>query len=89
MIELFARDIAQWQFETSATFGSEWAQAKATLRYDWSEEEAIAAGWKRSSNGFSWTETIQHIGKVVIVPSAAGAQESFDLDEVSVRGVAN
>ena len=89
MIELFARDIAQWQFETSATFGSEWAQAKAALRYDWSDEEAMAAGWKRSSNGFSWPDTIQHVGKVVLVPSAAGAQESFDLDEVSVSGVAD
>lgn len=89
MIELFARDIAQWQFETSATFGSDWTQAKAALRYDWSDEEATAAGWKRSANGFSWPNTIQHVGKVVIVPSAAGAQESFDLDEVSVSGVAN
>ncbi|MFN0078379.1 MAG: hypothetical protein ACKVY0_18135 [Prosthecobacter sp.] len=86
MIELFARDIAQWQFETSATFGSNWAQAKAALRYDWSDEEALAAGWKRSTNGFSWPDTIQHIGKVVIAPSAAGAQESFDLDEVTVSG---
>ena len=87
MIELFARDIAQWQFETSATFGSDWTQAKAALRYDWSDEEAMAAGWKRTASGFSWTDTIQHIGKVVIVPSAAGAQESFDLDELSVSGV--
>jgi len=29
----------------------------------------MAAGWKRSSSGFSWGDTIQRIGKVVIVPS--------------------
>jgi D-alanyl-D-alanine dipeptidase len=88
MIELFANDIAQWQFETQTTFSPEWSKAAATLRYDWDDAEALAAGWKRAASGFSWADTIQHIGKVVIVPSAAGAQESFDLDEVSVSGSA-
>ena len=86
MIELFANDIAQWQFETQSTFSPEWSKAAATLRYDWDDAEALAAGWKRAANSFSWTDTIQHIGKVVIVPGAAGAQESFDLDELSVSG---
>jgi hypothetical protein len=86
MIELFARDTAQWQFETTARFDTAWTEATATLRLDWSDEEAMAAGWKRSSSGFSWADTIQRIGKVVIVPSALGAQESFDLDELSVSG---
>lgn len=89
MVELFARDIAQWQFETIAMFGNEWTSATAKLRYDWSDAEALAAGWKRSVNGFSWADTIQRIGKIVIVPSAAGAQESFDLDELSVSGITN
>ncbi|MFZ2281449.1 MAG: M15 family metallopeptidase [Prosthecobacter sp.] len=88
MIELFATDIAQWQFETQTTFSPEWSQASAALRYDWDDAEALAAGWKRAANSFSWTDTIQHIGKVVIVPGAAGAQESFDLDELSVSGSA-
>ncbi|MCF7786091.1 MAG: M15 family metallopeptidase [Prosthecobacter sp.] len=85
-IELFANDIAQWQFETQTTFSPEWSKAAATLRYDWDDAEALAAGWKRAANSFSWADTIQHIGKVVIVPGAAGAQESFDLDELSVSG---
>ncbi|MCX6852872.1 MAG: M15 family metallopeptidase [Verrucomicrobia bacterium] len=88
MLELFANDIAQWQFETQTSFSPEWSKAAATLRYDWDDAEALAAGWKRAANSFSWTETIQHIGKVVIVPGAAGAQESFDLDELSVSGSA-
>ncbi|WP_395735860.1 M15 family metallopeptidase [Prosthecobacter sp.] len=87
MVELFANDVAQWQFETQAAFDERWSQAEAKLRYDWSDDEAMAAGWKRTTSSFSWAETIQHIGKVVIVPSARGAQESFDLDELSVRGV--
>ena len=88
MIELFANDIAQWQFETQTTFSPEWNKAAATLRYDWDDAEALAAGWKRAANSFSWADTIQHIGKVVIVPGAAGAQGSFDLDELSVSGSA-
>ncbi|WP_395743393.1 M15 family metallopeptidase [Prosthecobacter sp.] len=88
MIELFANDVAQWQFETTTAFSHAWRKASATLRYDWDDDEARAAGWKRAVNGFSWADTIQHIGKVVVVPSAAGAQESFDLDEVSVSGSA-
>ena len=88
MIELFANDVAQWQFETQTAFSPEWSQAAAALRYDWNDAEALAAGWRRAINGFSWADTIQHIGKVVIVPGAAGAQESFDLDELSVSGSA-
>lgn len=86
MIELFANDVAQWQFETQTSFSHAWRKASATLRYDWDDDEALAAGWKRTVSGFSWADTIQHIGKVVVVPSAAGAQESFDLDELSVSG---
>jgi D-alanyl-D-alanine dipeptidase len=88
MIELFANDVAQWQFETRTSFSHAWRMAETTLRYDWDDDEAQAAGWKRAASGFSWADTIQHIGKIVVVPSAAGAQESFDLDEVSVRGLA-
>ena len=57
------------------------------LRYDWSDDEARAVGWKRAANGFSWRETIQNIGKLVVVPGAVGTQASFDLDDVRVSGV--
>ncbi|MFN7563230.1 MAG: hypothetical protein ACK5TH_15720 [Prosthecobacter sp.] len=87
MIEIFASDVGSWQFETKSTFTTDWQDATAELRYDWSDDEARAAGWKRAANGFSWRETIQNIGKLVIVPSAAGAQSSFDLDDVRVSGV--
>jgi hypothetical protein len=86
VIEIFARDISQWSIETKAPFTNDWTQALATLRYDWSDEEAKAAGWKRASGAFSWSDTIQNVGKLVILPTAAGAQESFDLDEIIVTG---
>jgi len=87
MIEIFASDVGAWQFETKTTFDTDWQEANAELRFDWNDEEARAAGWKRAANGFTWRETLQNIGKLVIVPSAAGAQSSFDLDDVRVSGV--
>ncbi|MBX7210378.1 MAG: hypothetical protein K1X78_18850 [Verrucomicrobiaceae bacterium] len=85
-IEIFAGDIAPWHFETGIAFDHEWRAATAELRYDWSDEEATRAGWRKSATGFSWADTIQHVGKIVIVPTAAGALDAFDLDEVTVTG---
>ena len=85
-IEIFARDVAPWHFETDVLFGEGWKEAVARLRYDWTDEEAEKAGWRKSAAGFSWGETIQNVGKVVIVPTAAGSLDAFDLDEVTVRG---
>ncbi len=85
VIEIFAKDIAQWSIETKAPFTSEWTLALATLRYDWSDEEAKAAGWKRATHAFSWSDTIRNVGKFVI-STGGGVQESFDLDEITVTG---
>lgn len=86
-IEIFAKDVAQWSRETEAKFGPDWSEATVSLRYGWTDEEATKAGWKRAANGFSWEETIRDVGKVVVVPAAAGPQSAFDLDEVTVEGV--
>ena len=85
-IEIFAGDVAPWHYETSVSFGPEWKQAVAKLHYDWSDEEATKAGWRKSATGFSWADTIRNVGKIVIVPTAAGALDAFDLDEVTVSG---
>ena len=86
-IEVFARDVAQWTCETGVNFGTDWRDATATLRYGWTDAEATAAGWKRSTMGFSWEETMRNVGKLVVVPTAARPLETFDLDEVEVRGI--
>ena len=85
-LEIFANDVGQWYREIDAAFTTEWTTATATLRYDWSDAEATAAGWTRAVQGFPWSDTITHVGKVVITPGIVGAQSSFDLDEVTVRG---
>jgi hypothetical protein len=88
IIEVYAGDVGGWMFETKTTFSTDWQEASAELRYDWTDDEARAAGWKRAhSNGFPWHETITNVGKVVITPTAAGAHTTFDLDDVRVNGV--
>ncbi len=87
-LEIFATDVAPWSFATPTIFGPDWQEIAATLRYDWTDEEARAAGWRPSAAAFSWAETIRNAGKIVVVPVAANAQSTFDLDEVSVTGLA-
>lgn len=86
-IEIFARDTAQWTYETETGFGTDWRSFSAPLSYGWNDGEAAAAGWRRSVAGFSWEETVRNVGKLVVVPTAAGSLEAFDLDEVRVEGV--
>lgn len=82
-IELFARDVAQWTFEKLPPFATDWQTLSATLRYDWSDEQAKAAGWAPSPYAYSWRETIRNAGKVVIMSNAKDGQ-SFDLDDVKL-----
>ncbi|MFM8891618.1 MAG: hypothetical protein ACKOTB_08350 [Planctomycetia bacterium] len=86
LLEVFARDVAAWQYQSDVGFAADWREVVADLRYDWTDEEARAAGWTPALNAFSWRETIRNVGKIVVVPGAAGEQSSFDLDDVRVTG---
>jgi hypothetical protein len=77
--EVFAKDVAQWSFETKEQVGREWAWFEAPIQYGWSDAEATAAGWVRSPIGFGWRETLQNAGKVVVMQAGAGGGPSFDL----------
>ena len=85
-IELFAGDIAQWYYETTAPFTPQWSATTAEVRYNWSDAEAAEAGWHKTPTAFSWADTITHVGKVAVTSGVAGALDSFDLDEVTVNG---
>ena len=87
-IEIHAGDAGAWRIQTQTVLSDEWQEAVAELRYDWTDEEARAAGWSRANEqGFPWHETVTHVGKMVVIPGPDGAQSSFDLDDVSVTGV--
>ncbi|MBL9153682.1 MAG: hypothetical protein JNK37_14405 [Verrucomicrobiales bacterium] len=86
-IEIFAGEAAQWAYEVPEVVGEGWQTVVAPLRYGWTDEEARAAGWRPSVSGFSWAETIRGVGRVVVLPVSTAAG-SFDLDAVTLRGVA-
>ena len=84
-VEIFARDIAQWTFEKLPPFATDWQTIRTTIRYDWTDEQARAAGWTPSPQAYPWQETLRHAGKLVIMAAQKGAQDSFDLDEVRIE----
>lgn len=56
-----------------------------TLRYDWTDEQARAAGWRSAIHAFPWRETIQNVGRVVVVPLFQSKSTSFDLDDFVIQ----
>jgi hypothetical protein len=83
-LEIFARDLAQWGCDKLPAFGTEWQNVAATIRFDWTDEQARAAGWVPAAPAFSWRETMRHAGKVVFMATQP-TQNSFDLDEVRLQ----
>ena len=81
-LELFAKEVSQWTFEKLPPFTTDWQSISTTIRYEWTDEQAKAAGWIPSQQAYSWRETVQHAGKFVIVAAQSGSQEAFDLDDV-------
>lgn len=86
-VEIFAREAGQWFYERAGDVGPDWREATATLRWDWTDAEAIAAGWRPSVSGFSWRDTITHVGRIVLMPAKDGAHPRFDLDDVTIESL--
>ena len=84
-LELFAQE-AQWTREIPHS-GDRWQSYRVTVRYDWTDAQAEAAGWKRAQNAFSWRDTITHVGRVALAFAAAdpAAEQALDLDELEIR----
>lgn len=86
-VELFAAE-TQWSYRVPQSASGDWQPHTVTLRYDWTDAQAAAAGWSRSQSAFSWRDTLRHVGRLSFAfsPSHGDAPRSFDLDEVVVRG---
>ena len=82
-IEICPADLAGWSYEKLPPFTADWQTIQTTLRYDWTDAEARAAGWVPSIQGSPWRATIRHAGKLVIMSS--GSQSTFDLDDVRIE----
>lgn len=83
-VEIFAGDTGAWTNEFSPTPGPEWQTWSTTIRWDWNDAEAEAAGWTRTLQSCSWSDTLRHAGRIVVMPSVASQVSSFDLDDFSV-----
>lgn len=86
LVEIFAKDISQWSFTLPAPT-ADWQKRSVEVRYDWTDEEAKAAGWRPAIPAFSWRETMSHVGRVVIISTFAEKPASFDLDEIRLQTI--
>ena len=86
-VELFAAE-TQWSYQVRQPAAGDWQSHTVTLRYDWTDAQATAAGWSRAQSAFSWRDTIRHVGRLSFAfnPGPGEATQSFDLDEVTVHG---
>ncbi len=84
-LEIFARDVSQWTFEKLPPFSTDWQNIATTIRHDWTDDQAKAAGWVPTVQAYSWRETLRHAGKIVLMAAQTGSQQSFDLDDVKIQ----
>ncbi len=84
-LEIFARDVSQWTFEKLPPFSTDWQTITTTIRHDWTDEQAKAAGWVPTAQAYSWRETLRNAGKIVLMAAQTGSQQSFDLDDVKIE----
>jgi hypothetical protein len=83
--EIFAREVAAWTYEKLPAFTPDWQTLSITLRHDWTDNEARAAGWMPPPMGVSWRETLRKAGRVVLMDAQNGGLPSFDIDEVRIE----
>jgi hypothetical protein len=84
-MEIFAREVSQWTFEKLPPFSTDWKSITTTIRHDWTDEQAKAAGWMPTVQAYSWRETLRHARKIVLLAAQTGSQQSFDLDDVKIE----
>jgi len=83
--EIFGEAVGQWFYEKLDRPDDEWSRRKIRLRYDWTNAEARAAGWRQGPTAASWRETVHAAEKMVIVSAPAGPHGSYEIDEFSAR----
>ena len=83
--EIVGEAVGQWFYENLERPDEEWSRRRIRFRYDWTDAEARAAGWRQGPTAASWRETIQAVEKMVIVSAPAGRHGEYEIDEFSVR----
>jgi hypothetical protein len=70
--------VSGWTFSRGLpTVGTEWTRIETTVRYDWTDEEAMAAGWEPNIHAMSFADTLRH----VVYMRVTGGKDRLDLDD--------
>jgi hypothetical protein len=73
--------ISGWTFnEGLPVVGDKWTRIETTVRYDWTDEEARAAGWKPNIHAMSFADTLRH----VVYMRVTGGKDRLDLDDFRI-----
>ena len=73
--------VSGWTFSRGLpTASTEWTRIETTVRYDWTDEEAMAAGWKPNTYAMSFADTLRH----VVYMRVTGGEDRLDLDDFRV-----
>lgn len=86
-IDIFRKGSSQWSYPGLPEATSEWKQVSTLIQYDWTDEEATAAGWKPATKALSWKETVENVSRLVVYPEVKKENRSFDIDEVSLTTI--
>jgi hypothetical protein len=90
LVSIFAKELAAWSYKQMPCVTSDWTRFRIGLRYDWTDEEAKAAGWEPDPDAFSWRETVSNAGRIVYAPllhTQPTADHSYDMDEVTFQTI--
>jgi hypothetical protein len=72
--------ISGWTYKALPLAPKDWSRIETTVRYDWSDEEAIAAGWEPNIYAMSFADTLRH----VMYMRVTGRKDRLDLDEFRI-----
>ena len=62
------------------TVGTGWTRIETTMRYDWTDEEAMAAGWEPNIYAMSFADTLRH----VVYMRVTGGKDRLDIDDFQI-----
>lgn len=79
--EICGLGVSGWTWTRALPAGPNiWTRIETTVRYDWTDEEAMAAGWKPNVYAMSFADTLRHVMYVRVT----GRKNRLDLDDFRI-----
>lgn len=86
-LEVFGDAVGQWLYDKLAKPSGDWSHRTIRFRYDWTDADAEAAGWRHGPAAASWRATVLDVEKMVLVSAPAGEVGELEIDEFSIRSL--